>query len=192
MFNADIYNANNSQEMMINKMSQLERRRGAVTPEDEKLPSYIWDELKNYRNDRRYWKQISSESKRKIVSAIPPGEPTSNPQIMGNVAHLLINNAVTSENVPEDDLSQNSDDSSDSDNTTAPEYRAYKHDFRINQVRQSNKGDSKLELASEVSPGHPAQAMSSKEGQQRTCEQEMKSQNASTKSYRTQVNWSVE
>ena len=107
---------------------------------------------------------------------------------MGNLAHILINNAATSENASEDDLSQNSDDSSDSDNTAASEYRAYKHDFRINQTRQSNKGDSKLELASEVSPGHPAQVMSCKEGRDKVCKRELKSQNASTKPYKTQIN----
>ena len=108
---------------------------------------------------------------------------------MGNLAHILINKVVTSADAQEDDLSQNSNDSSDSDNTTAPEYRAYKHDFRINQARQSNKGDSKLELASELSPGHPGRAMSSREGRERTREQELKSQNAQTKSYKTQCNW---
>ena len=191
VFTADTTNTNSCQEMVVNKMTQLERRRGAITPDDEKLPAYIWNELGNFKNDRRFWRQISSESKRKIVSAIPPGEPTSNPQIMGNLAHILINEVVTSEDAQEDDLVQDSDDSSDSDDTRAPEYRAYKHDVRINQARQSNKGDSKLELASELSPGHLARVMSSKEGREKTREQELKSQNAQTKSYKTQCSWAL-
>lgn len=73
MFTADINNTNSSQEMVVNKMTQLEQRRGAATPEEEKLPAYIWDELRNFKNDRKLWKQILSESKRKIISVIPPG-----------------------------------------------------------------------------------------------------------------------
>ena len=36
-------------------------------------------------------------------------------------------------------------------------------DYLVNQARSQNKGDFKLENASEISQGHPARAMSSRE-----------------------------
>ena len=63
------------------------------------------------------------------------------------------------------------------------------HDYCINQARSRNKGDSKLEKASEVSPGYPARAMSSREGRDRVRAQEAKSRNAPEKLYKTQSNW---
>ena len=49
------------------------------------------------------------------------------------------------------------EDSIDSDDTTDL-------DYLVNQARSQNKGDSKLEKASEIFPGHPTRAMSYREG----------------------------
>ena len=73
------------------------------------------------------------------------------------------------------------EESSDSDDTRD-------HDYLINQTQSRNKGDSKLEKASELSPGHLARVMSSRKGRDRVREQEAKSRNASEKSYKTQSN----
>lgn len=74
------------------------------------------------------------------------------------------------------------EDSTDIDNTMDP-------DYLVNQARSQNKGDSKLEKVSEISPGHPARAMSSREGRNWVRVQEAKSRNPSEKSYKTQSNW---
>ena len=59
----------------------------------------------------------------------------------------------TDDNQDEDQM----EESTDSNDTLDP-------DYCINQVRSQNKGDSKLKKVSEISPGHPARAMSYREG----------------------------
>ena len=73
------------------------------------------------------------------------------------------------------------EDSTDSGNTADP-------DYLVNQDRSQNNGDSKLEKASKISPGHPARVMSSREGRDQVRVQETKSRNAPGKSYKTQSN----
>ena len=63
----------------VNKMSQLQHRRGALT-EEEKLLSYLWKQLNDNPQDCKIWSQVSSEGKKKIVKCIPPGEPQENIQ----------------------------------------------------------------------------------------------------------------
>ena len=60
------------------------------------------------------------------------------------------------------------------------------HDYIIKQVMSMsmNKGGNKLSSALEVSPGHPAQMMSSKEGKDLIGMQEWKSE-CKLKSYKT-------
>ena len=168
-----------NQPISINKMSQLQRRRRALT-EEEKLPSYLWKQLSEKPEDWKLWSQISSEGKKKIVKYIPSNEPQGNLHVMEHVFQSLVHQMYSDENQAEDQA----EDSADSDDTR-------EHNYHINQARSHNKGDSKLEKASELSAGYPARMMSSREGRDRVRAQEAKSRNASEKSYKTQSNWKL-
>lgn len=148
--------------------------------EEEKLPSHLWRQLNENPEDQKLWLQISSKGKRKIVKCIPSDEPQGNLQVMKHVFQLLLHQRHSEENRVEDQA----EESTDSDDTR-------EHNYYINQARSRNKGDSKLEKASEVSPGYPTRVMSSREGRDRVQAHEAKSRNASEKLYKTQSNWSL-
>ena len=85
----DDTNDNNNQSILANKMSQLQRRRNALT-EEEKLPSYLQKQLNANPQHWKFWSQISSEVKKKIVKCIPPDKPQGNLQVMQGVFQSLL------------------------------------------------------------------------------------------------------
>ena len=113
---------NNDPPILVNKMSQLQRRRGALT-EEEKLPSYLWKQLNDNLQDWKFWLQISSDGKKKIVKCIPSSEPQENIQVMQTVFQSVLHQRYNDENQDEEQV----EESSDSDDTRD-------HDYLINQA----------------------------------------------------------
>ena len=72
---------------------------------------------------------------------------------MQTVFQSVLHQRYSDENQDEEQV----EESSDSDDTRD-------HDYLINQARSRNKGDSKLEKATELSPGHLARVMSYRQG----------------------------
>lgn len=107
----------NNQSISANKMLQLQRRRSALT-EEEKLLSYLWKQLNDNLGDWKFWSQISSNGKKKIVQCILPNEPQRNLQVMQGVFQSLLHQMHTDENQDEDQM----EESTDSDDTMDPNY----------------------------------------------------------------------
>lgn len=96
-------------------MLELQCRRDALT-EEKKLPSYLWKQLNANPQDWKFWSQISSEGKKKIVKCIPPGEPQGNLQVMQGVFQTLLHQMHKDESHDDEPM----EDSTDSNDTMDP------------------------------------------------------------------------
>ena len=116
-------------------MERRKRQNGGgfcTTPENEKLPGYIWNNLSSGK-EKKKWKESDPDSRRKICAGLSPEAPSdpsfqvASTTVAIHEIHAALHDFGSSEESSEVEVS-------DSENTTDPD-----HDLQVNQARANGQ-----------------------------------------------------